>query len=104
MFSQLDRIDPTPDEYEIPMSKRLPIDPLYSAQPQTPSRDERRRLQRYTRPFVNRSTPWPIDQFTNEQRKRRDKFLRELKIGIVLGIMAAYPPSYLVLALTGHVR
>lgn len=54
--------------------------------------------------YLDRSTPWPIDRFANEQRQRRAQFIRELKIGIVLGFVAAYPPAYLVLALTGHVR
>lgn len=86
------------------MSNRLPIDPLYSAQPQPLTRDERRRLAAYDKPFVNRSTPWPIDQFTNEQRKRQRIVKRSIAIGIILGLVAAYPPAYLVLALTGHVR
>ncbi len=84
--------------------KRLPIDPLYSAQAQPLSSDERKRYAKYDRPFVNRGTPWPIDQFTNEKRKQRQRFMRSLWIGVALGTVAAYPPAYLVLALTGHVR
>ena len=84
--------------------KRLPIDPLFQPQAQPLTRDERRRFARYDRQFVNRSTPWPIDQFTNEERKRKQRVMRSLWIGIVLGLVASYPPAYLVLALTGHVR
>lgn len=57
-----------------------------------------------TAPVIDRSRPWPIDEFAFEQQRRRDQFMRELRIGIVLGIVAAYPPVYLVLMLTGHVR
>lgn len=54
--------------------------------------------------FIDRSRPWPIDEFAIEQEQRRKAFIRDFWIGIVIGIVFAYPPVYLVLTLTGHVR
>jgi len=66
---------------------RLPIDPLWRPKPQSLKARDMRRIQRHALPAFTRAVPYPLDQFVEEQHRRRVLFWLDVAcFGMMLAI------------------